>query len=89
MMKKAKGQADISHAAYKLGRRLASQNNANPTVLKTQRDAFEKVALKPYTKPTSKLVTGPLASLLPVKRAVHMVILVQNRSISSWAVSNF
>ena len=88
-MKKAKGQADISHAAYKLGRRLASQNNANPTVLKTQRGAFEKVALKLYTNPTSKLVTGPLTSLLPVKRAVHMVILVQNRSISSLAVSNF
>jgi hypothetical protein len=33
-MKKAKGQADISHAAYKLGCRLASQNKANSTVHK-------------------------------------------------------
>jgi hypothetical protein len=58
MMKKAKGLANISHAAYKLGHRLTSQNNASSTVLKTQRGAFEKVALKLYTKPTSKLVAG-------------------------------
>jgi hypothetical protein len=55
---KAKGQANISHAAYMLGHPLTSHNNANPTVLKAQRGAFEKVAMKLYTKPSNKLVTG-------------------------------
>jgi len=34
MMKKAKGLANISHAAYMLGHRLTSQNNASSTVHK-------------------------------------------------------
>jgi hypothetical protein len=58
MTKAAKGQANISVSAYRITQRLTSQNNASSAILKTQRGAFEKVAMKLYTKPSNKLVTG-------------------------------
>ncbi|GLU29653.1 hypothetical protein Brsp01_48860 [Brucella sp. NBRC 12950] len=57
MMKKAKGLANISHAAYMLTPASLTEQ-CKPSYPKKQRGAFEKVAMKLYTKPSNKLVTG-------------------------------
>ncbi|WP_353414087.1 hypothetical protein [Brucella sp. NBRC 12953] len=56
-MKKAKGLANISHAAYMLTPDSLTEQ-CKPSYPKKQRGAYEKVALKLYTKPSNKLVTG-------------------------------